>query len=173
MGLSKLNIWLRDENCRPYKIQTALGDKIWIKNCMGETVEFVPDIPVGTAHVEVEVPPGCYIIQGHVCEPGVNDFTDKAMVVVGCNQEQCVNLFVPKVRTCVERDLHPFVREARLVGVPDEDIRIAAQTMMAAGRISPREVIADIERRIAAVEDLEGAGEIVKEYHATLDFVRG
>lgn len=172
MGYSKLNIWLRDEKCRPYKIQTALGDRIWIKNCMGEIVEEVPDIPVGEAHVEVRVPPGCYVVQGHVCEHGTNDYTDKAMVVVGCEQELCVNLFVPSIGTCVVRDLAAFVREARIVGVPDDDIRIAARTMMAAGRIPPRVLVAIIERRMQAVAELEGASEVVNEYQATLDIVR-
>ena len=171
MSLSKLTIWLRDEKCRPYKIQTALGDRLWVQNCMGETVLEVPDIPVGADHVEVEVPPGTYVIQGHVCEHGTNEYTDKAMVVVGCNQDLCVNLFVPTIGTCARRDLNAFVTAARAIGLPDDDIVITARTILRAGRIAPREMIANLNQRIEAVENVEGAGEILKAYHATLDVI--
>lgn len=172
MGFTKLNIWLRDEKCRPYKIQTPLGDRIFINNCMGERVKLVPDIPVGEAHVEVEVPPGCYVVQGHVCEHGTNDYTDKAIVIAGCNQELCVNLIVPQIRTCAVRDLHPIVREARRLGLPEVDTRITARTILAVGRISRHEMIGNMEKTIEVTKGVKGTEEVIKEYHATLDIIR-
>ena len=61
MGFSKLNIWLRDEKCRHFKIQTDTPQWDWVKirNCMGEEIKHVV-MPMGEAHVAVEVPPGCY-----------------------------------------------------------------------------------------------------------------
>lgn len=172
MGFSRLNIWLRSEECRPFKIQRPGLDYVVVRNCMGDEVKRV-DVPVGESHVEVEVPPGCYIAQGHVCEPGINDYTDKAMVMVGCNQELCVNLIVPKVRTCARRDLNAFVREARLARVQENDIRITAQTILAAGRISLEETVANIQGNIAAIKDVKEASEVVREYQATLKTIRG
>lgn len=175
MGYAKLNIWLRDEKCRPYKIQTATpGDTISITNCMDGLVEKVV-VPVGEAHVEVEVAPGCYIVQGYVCEPQPigNEFTDKAMVIAGCNQELCVNLIVPTVRTCVKEGLNAFVRAARFVRVPEHEIRIMAKTMLKAGGISKEEMVENIASRAEVVKEIKGAEQIVKDYNATLDVIRG
>lgn len=93
--------------------------------------------------------------------------------MVGCNQELCVNLIVPKVRTCARRDLNAFVREARLARVQENDIRITAQTILAAGRISLEETVANIQGNIAAIKDVKEASEVVREYQATLKTIRG
>lgn len=130
------------------------------------------DIPVGEAHVEVEVPPGSYMVRGHVCEPGINDYTDQAIVMAGCNQEICVDLIVAKVKTCVIRDIHPFVREARLAGVPDRDIRIATSTILEAVCVSPEEMAGKTEIKIEAVKDIEEARDVLRDYKATLDILR-
>jgi hypothetical protein len=157
-------------------------DVVEVRNCMGELLEINPgstaptrvEVPVGEAHVEVEVPPGCYVVQGHVCEPdrNINDFTDKAIVMAGCNQELCVDLIVPYVRTCASRDLHPFVREALRANLPENDIRIAARTILAAGRISPDEVVETINRDVLAAKAVKGAEYLTREYNATLRIIR-
>ncbi len=172
MGLAKLNVWFRDEQCRPFKIQRPGLDYVIISNCIGEEVQRA-DVPVGKAHIEMEVPPGCYVVHGHVCEPGINDFTDKAIAIVGCGQEVCVNLIVPKVRTCVVRGLNAFIREARLLNIPQPDIRTAARTILTAGGIPREEMVKDIARKVEAVEKVKEAKEVAREYQATLDILKG
>jgi len=182
MGKAKLNIWLRDEQCRPFIIHTPGLDYVEVMNCMGESLELNPgstwparlEVPVGEAHVEVEVPPGCYVVKGHVCEPdrNINQFTDKAIVTAGCNQEICVDLIVPNVKTCALRDFHPFVREALRANLPENDIRIATRTILAAARISPDEATEMISRNIAAAKAVKGAEYLTREYNATLRMIR-
>ena len=172
MGYVKLNIWLRDERCKPFKIQRQDGlDYVTVMNCAGEVVQ-TADVPVGEAHIELKVPPGCYVIQGHVCEPGINTFTDKAIVIAGCGQELCVDLIVPIIRTCVVRDMHAFVTAAMVANIPRIDIATTVRTILAAGKIPREEMATDIEARIKAANKKE-AKNVAKEYATTLDIIRG
>jgi hypothetical protein len=171
MGKAKLNVWIRDENCRVVvnKTQSPQWDWVEVKNCMQTLVKHV-DLQVGEAHVEIEVPPGCYVVQGHICmfpEVNFNNYTDKAMVVAGCNQELCVDLIIPLVGTCVLRDLHPFIREALQARVPNPDIVTTARTILVAGRIQPRHAIEEV-RRIIKESEAKKAERAVREFTGTL-----
>ncbi len=112
MGMSKLNIWVRDtaHPCLPYQstmhtwvagIFTCDLQPVWV----GLLTEpwSPPPVPgegvkVHRVHQQVEVPPGCYIVLG--AAPCKNVYTDFAMVQVGCNEEVCVNLLPKSVSTC-------------------------------------------------------------------------
>ncbi|MFZ2071258.1 MAG: hypothetical protein WAV32_06655, partial [Halobacteriota archaeon] len=50
-------------------------------------------------HIEVDVPPGCYVVWTRVCY-GKNEETNKVMVIVDCGEEVCVNLLLDDVETC-------------------------------------------------------------------------
>lgn len=59
-------------------------------------------------HLEVEVPPGCYIIRGGEsmgvnAHGGVtgNHMTDHAVVTACCDESTCVTLFAPSLHNCV------------------------------------------------------------------------
>lgn len=50
-------------------------------------------LPMDLVHVEVEIPPGAYIVQGHFCDWEElearnlgNNYTDRAMVIANCDQ---------------------------------------------------------------------------------------
>lgn len=171
MGKAKLNVWIRDENCRVVvnKTETPQWDWVEVRNCMGDLVKHV-DLGVGEAHVEIEVLPGCYVVQGHICmqpEATFNGDTDKAMVVAGCNQELCVDLIIPTVGTCVLQAFHPFITGALQAHVPIPDIVTTARTMFIAGRIPPRQAIEKV-RRIIEESEAKKAQRAVKEFKATL-----
>jgi len=171
MGVPRLSVWLRTEECKPFTIRRPGLDYVVVRNCMGDEITRVT-VPVGESHVELEVPPGCYIVQGHVCEPGINDFTDKAIVIAGCNQELCVDLIVPRVRTCVRQGINAMLREAITARVPQNDLRVFSRTMLVAGGISPEEMIADVQGNITAVKEIKEANEVLKEYQTTLKTLR-
>lgn len=173
MGLAKLNIWVRDENCKILKLEVEGGDWVDVRNCRGELVKHVP-IPLGEAHVEIEVPPGCYILGGRICEmPKFNEIIDQTMVIVGCNQELCVNLIVPVVSTCVRRDLPVFIRAARLAGVSIQDLQIATHVMLTAGNISPGEMTEVMQGTVTTLHDAKGSTELLKEHKVTLEMIKG
>jgi hypothetical protein len=172
MGYAKLNIWIRDEKCRPlYPTRNLKLHFVDIKNCMGETVK-IENIPAGEAHVEVEVPPGCYIVHGHLYMNGLNLFTDNAIAIVGCGQVACVDLIGPTVRTCVMRDAHAFTLAAKQANLPIRDVKITLQTIMAAARISPEEIAGEIQNKITLVKDDKEAKDVLDEYKATLDIIK-
>ena len=172
MAGARLNVWLRDENLSVIinKLEKPQWDWVEVRNGMRELVKRV-DLPVGETHVEIEVPPGCYEVQGHVCLwplLALNNFSDKAVVVVGNNEELCVNLIVPSVKTCVFRDLHPFVREALERNLPITDIVTTARTILAAGRIHPRQAY-DVIKRIIEESEARKAEKALKEFTGTLE----
>lgn len=103
-------------------------------------------------HVEVDVPPGCYVVWTRVCF-GDNEETNKVMVVVGCGAEACVNLMLDQVKTCTGNVFWPLIDEAVALDVPNRDLRGAARLMNVVRDKNRDEVFAELEQRI------EDAGE--------------
>jgi len=66
-------------------------------------------------HIEVEVPQGCYIVRAWVYWG--NLWTDRAMVIVCCGEEACVNLIVPRKVNCIPDVIVP-------VGIAKHDMRL-------------------------------------------------
>lgn len=178
MASAKLDIWFRDERCRPiYNLEDREAyDWVEIYNCMGEMVGNRVRIPPNEAHVKVEVPPGCYKVKGWVCEHRLhlNEATDTAIAIVQCGQEQCVDLISPTIMTCARNGVHAFARAARTVpGITAEEIATMTRVMLAAANVSPREIIQDIEMRRDQVKDLKDAKNmVVPEYKATLTMLK-
>jgi len=117
MGYAKLDVWFRDTQGR--LIQNIQADYDWVgvwrvgEYTQGTGVSIgagaikQASIPAGEAHVQLEVPPGAYIVQGHFCDPFLadrhlsNSYTDRTMVIANCDQIICVNLLVPEFAQCV------------------------------------------------------------------------
>jgi hypothetical protein len=79
---------------------------------------------------------------------GLNEATDAAIAIVQCGQEQCVDLISPTIQTCVENGVHAIVQNAATIPeiTPDE-IKIAVKVMLAAAKISPKEMTQEIAAR--------------------------
>lgn len=109
MGMAKLNIWVSavGDPCKA-------SDKTWyinIYNCDGYILEWCKKrysvIPAECGHVEVELPPGKYVINAvwgywidaHDVIHG-NHFTHNAIVHAICEKTTCVTLFTPKAHIC-------------------------------------------------------------------------
>lgn len=109
MGFAKLNIWITEPG-NPCKIDK----RTWfinVYNCDGRILEWcgkryvVQEAKHG--HLELEVPPGCYIINavwGYWIDPkGVihgNHFTHNAVVQACCEKTTCVTIFTPTDHQC-------------------------------------------------------------------------
>ena len=74
------------------------------------------------AHVEITVPPGLYIVAGHICTPNGNTssniYTDKAIVVAKASEEANVDLIIPSVGTCAQHFYVPFIAAAAALQQP-------------------------------------------------------
>jgi len=109
MGLAKLNVWVSKVG-DPCKV----SNKTWYVNiydCSGEILEWcdrkyaVIKAPCG--HVEVELPPGCYIVNavwGYWIDANDvlhgNHFAHNTIVQVECDKVKCIKLFTPKAHVC-------------------------------------------------------------------------
>ena len=184
MSLSKLNVWLRDEECRPIGKKECGYVNIYHCRDQWADLELSKPIPDEAANVELEVPPGCYLIQACVRFTESSDdciFTEKVMVVIGCNQDICVNLKVPQIRTLSLSYVIPFIREAKLKKIPERDIVAAAQTILTVGGITKEEINGMMEpkRRCTKTSKVSGkklednTKKILKENEDVLNIIRG
>lgn len=107
MGLGKLNIWIRYEPDITWSCKVD-SDNPWyvtIKDCTGRILEWCGRVfsrvgPTKCGHIEIEVPPGCYILSAIGKATGHNTFTAPALVQVRCDEIACVNLLAPIRHYC-------------------------------------------------------------------------
>ncbi len=108
-------------------------------------------------HIEVDVPPGCYVVWTRVCYTD-NEETNKVMVIVGCGDEACVNLLLDAVETCTNNAIHPILGRLVEIGIPKRDMQVVAKGLMAVAEKSKREMVADLDQRLAEVRDMKDPG---------------
>lgn len=105
MGMAKLNIWVRDQYspCRPDMRYTWSVD---VFLCDGTPLVWCGTKYYGAhhtkcGHVEIEVPPGCYIVRARTGSKGHHNlFSHMTLVIVGCGDTACVNLIAPGTWVC-------------------------------------------------------------------------
>jgi hypothetical protein len=107
MGLGKLNIWIRYEPDITWSCKVDTENKwfVTIKDCTGRILEWCGQTysrvgPTECGHIEIELPPGCYILSAISMATGSNTFTAPAFVQVRCDETACVNLLAPIRNTC-------------------------------------------------------------------------
>jgi hypothetical protein len=115
------------------EIVGKISDLTWFVNvtdCKGRVVEWCgrryAGIPARCGHVEIELPPGCYIVSGAksfaVAPPFLylNYITHFSMVEVGCDEKACVHLYAPTYRLCWRFLFFATQVLAQLQGIPRE-----------------------------------------------------
>lgn len=108
-------------------------------------------------HIEVDVPPGCYVVWTRVCYKG-NEETNKVMVIVGCGEEACVNLLLDAVETCTDELFHPLLERAVDMRIPKRDLQMVAKVLMAVAEKPKKEVAAELGQRAEEVKDMKDPG---------------
>ena len=165
MGMAKLQIWFTAEGS-PCTISErdehdSLPWEVAIMHCSGNLLNWCGRRFVGIkapcGHVEVEVPPGCYVIRGGE-QMGVDAFggvtgnhlTDHAVVTACCDSETCVTLFAPSLHSCLYGVVHA-VRGGMAVGrVP---LELGEQVLKALGALAERMPKSDFDVASFAVID--------------------
>ncbi len=198
MSYGKLNIWLRDLDCAPKNVWKA---ELVVKTCGGDyLVDFNPDVidrlreafpnydVVGKGnrngettiiikgklikHIEVKVPPGCYIVRAWVCWG--NLWTDRAMAIVGCGGEACVNLIVPQRENCIRDVIIPVGIAARELRLDPDKMRIATEVLMTLGRMRKESLLKELTDTAKELEesDVKDAAKYVEAFKSTAELVR-
>ncbi|MCK9593150.1 MAG: hypothetical protein M0Q91_14195 [Methanoregula sp.] len=160
---AKMNIWVRDRTCALVKGRSHLH----IYDCHHRPV--LEYIWFTGGHVEVDVPPGCYLVV--VGTPGGNIYTDLAMVIVRCGDDACVNLVLNDYKRiqafpgetpskpnlvllggCGARILVPFLVHAKEAGIRPDEIKATFDVLTRAAGLDKKSVIGDIKSHISEVE---------------------
>ena len=168
MGKARLNIWVRDKNCRVIKRDGHLH----IYNCLEEQV--FGGWVIADGHAEVEMPPGCYIVVAGM--QGGNIYSDRTVSIVGCGDEACVNLILPNFEENDPRVAPAMAAPVKLLAMGGCAARLIPALAVHAVRekIDPKPALdvliktAKIDRKqlIAAIE------EEIKELRENMDRIR-
>jgi hypothetical protein len=157
MGNAKLKVWLRDKNCNVVK---KVGH-MHVLNCQGEAV--VPWYWFTDGYTEVELPPGCYIVFAGLHPNGSNMNSDKAIVIIKCDETVCVNLILSdfvenreirmKARAytafnCVRAIATPLYINAMKNGIHIDEVKTALEVLSKASKIEVDELMQTIKEEI-------------------------
>lgn len=86
-------------------------------------------------HVEIELPPGCYVVRATMHSWFVNGLlfgnwaTDRAIVQASCSQEACVTLYAPSAPACsipLFEFVFPLLVQQKIVGRAEANRAIEA-----------------------------------------------
>ena len=187
MSYGKLNIWIRYSDCSlitdcwrtDLVIKTCCGEALvdmdpTIIETLKERYENFQDVsvhdyqgerriklhPGGRGHiyhVEVDIPPGCYVVWTRVCHRR-NEETNKVMVIVDCGGEACVNLLLDAVERCGKELLHPALERLYEMRFPKDDLQVVANGLMAIAEKPKKEVVQELGQRLQEVEERKDSG---------------
>jgi hypothetical protein len=192
MSYGKLNIWLRDLNCCPKNFWKV---DLVVKTCTGKyLVDFNPDVIDRLAkaypgyevekstmdgettirlryprikHIEVAVPPGCYIVRAWVCSD--NLWSDRVMGIVGCGEDVCVNLIVPPREGCIRGVIVPVLKAVYDMKLDPVEFRPVIDGLLKTGQIERETFVGDLRALTEELEQLDV--EEAQEYAAALRYM--
>jgi hypothetical protein len=200
MGTARLNVWIRDENCKIVMNPTSQPGYDWVEVRYAanpengvdhalnpatlandpNVVAHVP-LPYGPkvqAHVDIVIPPGLYLVAGHICTPNGNAnsniYTDKAIVIAKSNEVANVDLIIPDVGTCSHNFYGAFIdANARLPRpLPEPDVINAVRTMLQISNIPVQAALMPITNAVKSIRTPNVEDPIFKHYNATLNVLK-
>src|SRR5947199_183453 len=109
MSTAKLNVWITNFG-DPCHIEEKERWFVHVLDCEGKVLEWCGKkysfIPAKCGHLEIEIPPGCYVVfAGHSAQgagrpPFGNRLTHIQVVRANCGDHVCVTLFSPSIWFC-------------------------------------------------------------------------
>ena len=107
MSTATLNIWITQRG-DPCRIATTEHFVYVLECCTGKPLRWCKKeysgLRTSCGHLELEIPPGCYIVGAVESTAGVaplgNSLTHIAMVRANCGDHVCVTLFDPSLHLC-------------------------------------------------------------------------
>jgi hypothetical protein len=159
-SFGKLNVWVRDMHCNVVKSEGHLH----VFPCCGNDLFPGSNHLIQNGHVEINVPPGCYIIKAGMYTGHGNIYTDKTIIIVKCGKESCVNLVLPQFLphsvelqdiklTCLGTILPAFMLNAVRAGVNPGELDAAIDVMARAGRVDKGKLLDVVRDEIKMLEE--------------------
>lgn len=152
MGYGKVNFWVKNEDC---EIINRAGH-LHIYDCHGTQV--YPTTWFQGGHIEIKLPPGCYVANAGVVWGNV--YTEKVMFQVCCEKTICVTLLMNRFKEskllrhgedngndvviqrklpmqggCTARLIAPFIYNATLRGMDKNEISFFVNGLMQVAEI--------------------------------------
>lgn len=122
-------------------------------------------------HMQVEIPPGCYVVRVHVCGGG-NEWSDRTMVLVDCGHEVCINLVIKEAETCFGEAIIPLLRVAEEIRLPKEQLQVAVDVLRKAGRVPIDAIAGDLEERVRQLRGVKEANKVVNQAESSLKLIK-
>ena len=155
MSTANLNVWITriGDPCH-------IDDGVWfvhVLDCEGRVLEWCRKrysfIEAKCGHVQIEVPPGCYVVfasAGPGVPPFGNQLTHIQVVRINCGDHACVTLFSPSMHFCGTWFAHAVA--AQLAGL--EKVKVDPKIARAAvegvqaflGKITPDQFTENMRR---------------------------
>lgn len=133
MSTANLNVWITriGDPCH-------IDDGVWfvhVLDCEGRVLEWCRRrysfIEAKCGHVQIEVPPGCYVVfAGHSpagtgIPPFGNQLTHIQVVRINCGDHACVTLFSPSMHFCGTWFAHAVLTQLGVLEKANVDVRAA------------------------------------------------
>ncbi len=117
MGFGKINVWIREpDDCTV----SEMDGYAWARPCCARNNPKIYQAELINGHAEIEVPPGCYIVDAS-WKPGCCGDAKETVVTVDCGETVCVNLIREWAGEPIRR-ITSFVNHAIEAKIPKEKI---------------------------------------------------
>lgn len=124
MGLGKINVWIREpEDCTV----SDMNGFAWAKPCCARDQNLIYQTPLKMGHAEIEVPPGCYVVDA-AWKPGCCGTAKETIAIVNCGETICVNLIREWAGDPSGVRLASLMNHAREAKVTEANIQIIKDT---------------------------------------------
>lgn len=135
MGTGKINVWIREPNdCTVSEVDGyALA-----RACCARKPQ-IYQAPLKKGHAEIEVPPGCYVVDA-ILKPGCCGGAKETIIIVGCGDTACANLIREYVGSPIKR-LPSLVNHAREAKIPEVKIKELVELLEKIARTVPEEKV--------------------------------
>ena len=134
MGISKINVWIREpDDCTV----AEMDGFAWARTCCASNSKKLYQAKLRNGHAEIEVPPGCYIVDAS-WRPGCCGDAKETMVIVDCGETVCVNLIREWAGVPIRR-LTSLVNHATEANIPREKIDEMVKILVEIANTVPEE----------------------------------
>jgi hypothetical protein len=119
-------------------------------------------------HVELAVPPGCYVVRAWICAD--NLWSDRQMVIVNCGETACINLLVPPKQGCIRGVIAPLIVAAQEMRIPQDKLNAAVEVLVKTTGVKKAELTKDlavVTRTLKASKDAAAAPYLAAFEHLT------
>lgn len=135
MGTGKINVWIREPNdCTV----SEMDGYAWARPCCVRNTQ-IYQAPLKKGHAEIEVPPGCYVVDAS-WKPGCCGTAKETVIIVGCGDTACANLIREYAGAPIKR-LPSLVNHAREAKIPDAKIKEMVELLEKIAKTVPEEKV--------------------------------